>query len=344
MKSIKAIFVMFLAVIAVIAFPLGMMNFIAAESALRHVTFYDDGQMREFRVGATTVGDFFHEAGIERNRLDRLNYHPDEMLWDGITITIERQIEFYVQKDGGALQNRVVRPRATVFEVLRQIQQETEIALIYRGDDVYGSISSGDILKFDTFLSRFEVEYIDLPYEIINNHTNAVSQGRQHIRYEGVPGRKAITTLITYIAGEEDSRGVVDEEVLYEPINAVIDIGTGWLGSYTDVTAPDFHYFRRVRMEATAYTAYYGCTGKHPCDPWFGITASGRHVQHGIVAVDRNVIPLGTRLFVETYGFAIAADVGGAIRGYKIDLFMYTIEEALQFGRRHLYVWILDEI
>ncbi|MCL2386202.1 MAG: 3D domain-containing protein [Defluviitaleaceae bacterium] len=344
MRSIKAIFVMFLAVAAVIAFPLGMMNFIAAESALTHVMLYDGGQMREFRVGAATVGDFFHETGVERNRLDRLNYHPDAMLWDGITITIERQIEFYVQKDGGVLQNRVVRPRATVFDVLRQIQQETEIALIYRGDDIYGLVSDGDILEFDTFLSRFEVEYIDLPYETINNYTNAVSIGREHIRYDGVAGRKAITTLVTYIAGEEDSREVVSEEVIYEPINEIIDIGTGWLGSLTDVTAPDFHYFRRVRMEATAYTAYFCCTGKHPDDPWFGITASGRQVQHGIVAVDRNVIPLGTRLYVEGYGFAIAADVGGAIRGYKIDLYMYTIAEALQFGRRNIYVWILDEI
>jgi len=95
-------------------------------------------------------------------------------------------------------------------------------------------------------------------------------------------------------------------------------------------------------MEATAYTSGYGCTGKLPCDPWYGITASGMHVRHGVVAVDRTLIPLGTRLYVEGYGFAIAADVGGAIRGYKIDLFMYCINDARRFGRRHINVWILD--
>jgi 3D (Asp-Asp-Asp) domain-containing protein len=97
-------------------------------------------------------------------------------------------------------------------------------------------------------------------------------------------------------------------------------------------------------MEATAYTAGYCCTNKHPWDPWYRITASGREVEHGIVAVDRTLIPLGTRLYVDGYGFAIAADVGGAIRGYKIDLFMEDLGDALRFGRRHIYVWVLDNI
>ncbi|MCL2455911.1 MAG: 3D domain-containing protein, partial [Defluviitaleaceae bacterium] len=203
---------------------------------------------------------------------------------------------------------------------------------------------NGDIINIDTWVTRTEVELITLPYATIENKTNSVPQGRQHSRVEGEDGEKAITTSIVYIAGVEESRDYVGTEILREPVDAILDIGTGWLGSLTNVNAPDFHYSQRVRMEATAYTKYFGCTGKHPEDPGFGITASGRPVQHGIVAVDRSVIPLGTRLYVDGYGFAIAADVGGAIRGDKIDLYMSTIEEALRFGRRHIDVWILDEI
>lgn len=343
MKSIKAIFVVVLAVIAVIAFPLGMISFIAAESALTQVTFIDGSEVSEFLVGAETVGGFLHEAGIAYSGSDRISHALDAILWDGSTITIAREVLFYVQTDGGVPISRVSRSGITVAEVQRQLQHETETALIYHGDE-NAQVKNRDILSFDTWQERLEVELIMLPYETIKNRTNAVSRDRQHLRNEGVYGEKEITTAIVYLGGVESNREVISTKILSEPVNAILDIGTGWLGALTNVNAPDFHYFRQLRMEATAYTAYYRCTGKHPDDPWFGITASGRRVEHGIVAVDRNEIPFGTRLYVEGYGFAIAADVGGAIQGNRIDLFMYKIEDALRFGRRDLYVWILDEI
>jgi 3D (Asp-Asp-Asp) domain-containing protein len=342
MKPLKTLFVMALAFIAITVFPLGIISFFATESALTNVVLIDSGVTGEFTVGANTVEEFLHEAGIAVGRHDRISHAQDAFLWDGMTITIEREILFYVQTNGGELIARTSRPGATVDDILRQIQQETEIALIYLGS--IDEIENDDILRFDTWLEIHEVELIPLPYETIENRTGAVSRGRQHLRVEGELGEMAITTSIVYIGGVEQTREVISEEILSEPVNAVLDIGTGWLGSLTNTSAPDFHYVQRIRMEATAYTAGFGCTGKHPDDPWYGITASGRRVEHGIVAVDRNVIPLGTRLYVEGYGFAIAADVGSAIRGNKIDLFMHELEDALRFGRRHLYVWILDEI
>ena len=343
MKKIRAILIMTLAVFAVIVYPLGLMSFIAAESELTLVTFVDDGEAREFLIGADNVEGFFHEAGISYNDDDFISYSTDALLWDGITVSIEREITFYVKTNGGELVPQTARPGTTVAEILRQMQQVSGIALIYNGDE-NAQIKNDDVINIDTWVTRTEVELITLPYATIENKTNSVPQGRQHSRVEGEDGEKAITTSIVYIAGVEESRDYVGTEILREPVDAILDIGTGWLGSLTNVNAPDFHYSQRVRMEATAYTKYFGCTGKHPEDPGFGITASGRPVQHGIVAVDRSVIPLGTRLYVDGYGFAIAADVGGAIRGDKIDLYMSTIEEALRFGRRHIDVWILDEI
>ncbi|MCL2355614.1 MAG: 3D domain-containing protein [Defluviitaleaceae bacterium] len=345
MKGLKKLFVLPLAVIAVIIFPLGIISFIADELAFTNVVLIDDGVVSEFRVGSNTVEDFLLEAGVPLSRSDRLNHSPGTVLRDGMTIEIERETSFYIRINDGDLIARAIRPDATVAEVLRQVQTETQIAHVYQGQgDTGRSVVNGDVLDFVTWVTRLEVEQHPLPYQLIENHTGSVPQGRQNLRIEGEYGIEEVTTSIVYIGGEEEERDVVLTEVILEPVDAVLDIGTAWLGSLTNTNSPDFTYFRRVRMEATAYTQYYGCTGKHPDDPWFGITASGRRVQHGIVAVDRNVIPLGTRLYVDGYGFAIAADVGGAIRGYKIDLFMYTIEEARRFGRRHIYVWILDEI
>lgn len=92
-----------------------------------------------------------------------------------------------------------------------------------------------------------------------------------------------------------------------------------------------------LSLEATAY--YPG-----PEDTWpfaSGTTASGLKAGYGVVAVDRRVIPLKTRVYVEGYGYAIAADMGGAIKGKKIDLCYDTYEEAVRFGRKNVKVYLL---
>jgi 3D (Asp-Asp-Asp) domain-containing protein len=102
-------------------------------------------------------------------------------------------------------------------------------------------------------------------------------------------------------------------------------------------------------MRATAYTASFKETGKMPGDSGYGITATGKRVQKGVIAVDPRVIPLYTRVYVEIngrtpdYGFAVAADVGGAIKGNKIDLFYDDIQYAKHFGVKKVKVYILSE-
>lgn len=92
-----------------------------------------------------------------------------------------------------------------------------------------------------------------------------------------------------------------------------------------------------ISMEATAYTDDIASQGK-----WVGQTATGMKPQVGVVAVDPKIIPLGTKLYVEGYGEAIAGDTGGAIKGKRIDLFMATRGQAMKYGRRNVKVRILD--
>ncbi|QDI91703.1 peptidoglycan-binding protein [Salicibibacter halophilus] len=91
-------------------------------------------------------------------------------------------------------------------------------------------------------------------------------------------------------------------------------------------------------MEATAYTAN--------CDGCSGVTATGIDLNNNrdanVVAVDPNVIPLGSTVHVEGYGEAVAGDTGGAINGEKIDLHVPTQDEALEFGRQDVEVTVLD--
>ncbi|MEA0562130.1 MULTISPECIES: LysM peptidoglycan-binding and 3D domain-containing protein [Lysinibacillus] len=104
------------------------------------------------------------------------------------------------------------------------------------------------------------------------------------------------------------------------------------------VSAPSNSSGKTLTMRATAYTAY--------CEGCSGITANGTDIRSNpnlkVIAVDPRVIPLGTRVWVEGYGEAIAADTGGAIKGNKIDVFIPTEGQALQWGVKTVTVKILD--
>lgn len=92
-------------------------------------------------------------------------------------------------------------------------------------------------------------------------------------------------------------------------------------------------YRQRIVMDASAYTAD---------DPGnSGYTATGQRLRRGMVSVDPDVIPLGSQLYIEGYGYATAEDTGGSIVGNRIDLAMDSSAEAFNFGRREVVVYVL---
>lgn len=92
-------------------------------------------------------------------------------------------------------------------------------------------------------------------------------------------------------------------------------------------------YSKVLTVEATAYSSQDPGNGNY--------TATGSRLKKGIVSVDPRLIPLGTKLYVEGYGYAVADDVGGAIKGHRIDLAYDSRSEALQFGRQTVKVYVL---
>lgn len=93
-------------------------------------------------------------------------------------------------------------------------------------------------------------------------------------------------------------------------------------------------YRDALDMTASVYTTGEAGVGT--------VTRTGVSVRTGAVAVDPNVIPLGTLLYVEGYGYAVAVDTGGAIRGNRIDLFSWaSVSDALHFGLQPRKVWVL---
>lgn len=120
-----------------------------------------------------------------------------------------------------------------------------------------------------------------------------------------------------------DATGVVDVRTQ----RAIYALGNGNSSSSAS------SYRQRLVMDATAYSSE---------DPGNGpYTAGGNRLTRGYVSVDPNVIPLGTKLYIEGYGYAVADDTGGAIVGNRIDLGMDSHTEANNFGRKDVVVYVL---
>ncbi|MCL2204543.1 MAG: 3D domain-containing protein [Defluviitaleaceae bacterium] len=329
------------ALVATILLPLVVFDFTAADEDFPIVTIHHSGQVHQHETAAQTVGELMQTVGIITTELDRVSYPSGAYIYHGMEIRVNPAIRFYVATDSNAPIQWTVRYGTTVADILAQVQDRYDKAFLYTYE-LDRQVATRDRLQFTSWRSRYYTEIVEIAYEVIQNHTGAVRYGRTHARQRGVPGEQEVTVNVVYIGGYEDSRTITETYMISVPVDAIYDIGTAQLGALTNPNAPDFHYVRRVRMHATAYCACILCTGRPAYSHLSGVTASGRRVQHGIVAVDTSVIPFGTHLYVEGYGFAVAADRGSAIVGYSIDLFMYNHADALRFGRRDLNVWILN--
>lgn len=95
---------------------------------------------------------------------------------------------------------------------------------------------------------------------------------------------------------------------------------------------------KEITVKATAYTA--------SCGGCSGVTATGINLNENpaakVISVDPNVIPLGSKVFVEGYGVATAADTGGAIKGNRIDIFIPSKQSAINYGVKQVKVKILN--
>lgn len=122
-----------------------------------------------------------------------------------------------------------------------------------------------------------------------------------------------------------------EEKSSLEKSNSETQSGT----SSTNGSVSNFNYSQVLVMNATSYTDDPSENGG------YSTTRLGTPLRYGVVAVDPRVIPLGTKLYIEGYGYAVAEDTGGAIKGNRIDLCFTNKAQANAFGRRNVKVYIL---
>lgn len=163
--------------------------------------------------------------------------------------------------------------------------------------------------------------------------TNELRVGLTKVISEGQRGLKHLYYKVKYVDGAEKSREFVRAEVVTKQQDRVVLFGERGAG----ISRGSFLPRRTMVMHATAYDPGPRSCGKSAD----GRTCMGLKAGYGVVAVDPRTIPLGTRLYIEGYGFAIAGDRGRAIKGHRIDLGFNTYWSARQFGRKNVTVHVL---
>lgn len=179
------------------------------------------------------------------------------------------------------------------------------------GDRDYLSIQHEDgsyIVKVVRRQEKFITETEEIPFTVHYQDTMDISKGLKETLAKGEPGLKEVTYRVVMEEGQERYREPYSEKIIKNPKPEIILKGQNPEAKAKISSREPIHVSRTMVMEASAYTH----TGNR--------TATGVYPQVGIIAVDPKVIPLGTRLWVEGYGYGIAGDTGSAIKGNKIDL------------------------
>ena len=290
-----------------------------------------------------------------------LRDHPAEILQDeGIQTLPVDQVSFTGFGGESTPQIEIQRAFPVSVEADGQVQQ-----LQMTGGDVADALEEAGVTLEDQDLvtpqpqtpleqgtniqvQRVETKTVEvaeeIPFETVEKATPLLAPGTVRVTRQGAPGERVCTYEETWVDGALQSREKTGEEVTVQPVAQTCLVGANVPVSSTPVATdqngqPLAYEWVLSNGVATAYSARPGA--------W---TASGLSAVEGTVAVDPDVIPYGSRLYIASpdgsfvYGYAVAADTGTALMDgiIDVDLFFNTYLESCLFGKRTVDIYVLE--
>ncbi|MDP4152495.1 MAG: 3D domain-containing protein [Bacillota bacterium] len=315
---------LFLAIINLLALTL-----IINQTSIVRIT--DDGKTTTVKTMQHKTQQILSAAGIKVSENDLVDDSNNKGFIK--EIVIKRAYPIHILCDGK--DNVINMVEGTVDSALKKAGI-TLTEYDYTDKKMYDSLYPNINIQ----VSRVRVETVktdtEIPYDVKRLESTEIPRGKIQELVQGKNGISRSVVKNIYVNDALSTSQVLEKSIVTQPVTAVLQIGTG--GEQVTSRGDAFRYNYYVDMEATAYTYNNGSN----------ITATGKRASVGRVAVDPTVIPLGTRLYISypngkwSYGYAVAEDTGGAIKGKRIDLFLNSENECRSFGRRTVRVYILD--
>lgn len=293
----------------------------------KSVTIQADGTTRTVYTHAINEESLMREQNIPLGPYDEMDMTTKELV-EGSSVTVRRAVPLVLEHKGE--KKTVHSAKQTVEEVAVQYGYDKEKYRPY--GDVKAPVQKDMTIRIGHVSRKKVTEDEVVAYAIETIPDESIGKGEEQILQEGQNGRKKVTFNIISLDGEVVGKEPISTELIQEMQPLVRKVGTA---ETVEINTGEIAKYKEVfTMEATAYLPTDG-NGE-------GITKMGTIARYGVVAVDPNVIPLGTRVFIPGYGVAIAEDTGGAILGNRIDLCMEDYTAAMIFGRRIVPVYILE--
>jgi uncharacterized protein YabE (DUF348 family) len=304
--------------------------------AMDQVVLEVDGQCYQWKTLAASVADLFKEREISLKQGDIVRPVLKTRITEDLKIEVDRAFPVKIKTtDGIHYFNTIPQP----------VERVLESAGIQFSPDDKVVPKLGTIVKPDQQIAVVKVTSkiitvkVDVAPKVEYYTDKTLERGTQKVVRAGSTGLSEKQIKVVYEDGRESRRYKISEKVIKPAMKKVIAVGLPVLKTLV-TSRGSYHYVEMKVMKATAYYPGPESCGKYAK---YGVTYTGKKAGFGLVAVDPRVIKLGTKLYIEGYGRAEAADIGGAIKGNRIDLCFETFREAAMYGVKKVKVYILGE-
>lgn len=297
-----------------------------------------DGEIEEYVTTAKTVGEFFEEKNITLTKYDDVSVSNMQAVKEELRIEISKAFPVKINHGGEKLE--IQTTGGTVKEIIEENELEySETDKIKPG--LEEEVTDETKIKIVKVAIKSEEKEVKIPFKTEEKTDSSMKKDTTKTVTEGKDGKLLKTYEVVYENGEEVNREVIDEEILKDSTTKVVAKGTKVVQKQAPAknkTKEPAKSGEVYTMEATAYSPY--------CNGCSGTSAYGLNLRVDpmpkIVAVDPTVIPLGSKVWVEGYGEAIAGDTGGAIKGHRIDVLLPQGDSVYNWGRRNVQVKVLN--
>jgi len=292
-----------------------------------------DNEKKTIWTTADTVAGLLKEQKIVLKEQDQISPSPQTAIKNKMNVKLD--ISFHLTYVDGGRAQKVWTTSTTVADFLKQ--QGIKLNQYDRVEPTLTEkIPENGVVNVIRVEKVTDVVEEPVQFAVVTKKDENLQKGQEKVIAPGKQGRVSKQYEVMLENGKEVSRKLINEQNLLQKQDKIVAVGTKDLA--LQVSRGETAKGKEFYVTATAYTAYCnGCSGR---------TATGLNLRANpnmkVIAVDPRIIPLGTKVYVEGYGYAVAADTGGAIKGYIVDLLMPSHADAYRWGRKKVKLTVLD--